>query len=102
MMDNSFAGWALPTILVRNDTNGGRRPPYRSTPPPPVLILSVIVVLAVSGAHAMAGPANDDCTQAEAITGEGMFACDNAAATTDGPAHEACSFGFGSDIGSDV
>lgn len=39
---------------------------------------------------------NDDCDQCESIVGEGTFAFDNSAATTDGPPHAACFF-FGED-----
>ena len=39
---------------------------------------------------------NDDCADCESIMGEGVFAFDNSAATTDGPAHAACFF-FGED-----
>ncbi len=67
-----------------------------------IVVRLLAVMGALVGAHAMGGPPNDNCTQAEFITGEGMFAFDNAAATTDGPGHEACSFGFGSEIVSDV
>ncbi len=40
----------------------------------------------------VAGVANDACASAEPISGELPFAFDTAAATTDGPPHEACDF----------
>lgn len=46
--------------------------------------------------------ANDDCANADAIAGEGVFGFDNSAATTDGPAHAACDFFGQTGIDNDV
>lgn len=48
------------------------------------------------------GPPNDECADAEPITGEGTFAFDNTTARTDGLPHEACLADWERQIDADV
>ena len=47
-------------------------------------------------------PANDDCANAETLSGVGSFAVVNVSATTDGPSHLSCESSGASGIGRDV
>jgi hypothetical protein len=68
----------------------------------PAGLLSILAALLVPASIALAQPANDACTSAEAIAGFGTFAWDSTLATTDGLPSPACTFFSQDQISNDV